>query len=597
MILNVPYLSQQPAARHTDCGACCVAMILNAIAQDASAGEVVAASGASGQLSPSALVRGARAFGLNMRQGSGFSLNDLKYLLDDGQPPIALVRYGHWHDRPNRKYTGGHYVLVVGYDDATGQVFINDPHSPPTLPGNGRQRAYSYQIFMDAWSNLGRTLIAPCLAQPSSIELPLSFEPAAGLGDMWVIAPVGLLLRSQSSVPPGSGAVGVTFGQRLTALSPESAPDDKGRTWQQVMTEQGVKGWAPASAGGERYLATTQPLQPYAIQVLDTPPARNAGGLSLRDLRDTNAALLERIPIGEQLTVYNRVTEADGTPWLWVKSDGGNYGWVRERADGVTLIGPPGRPIDGVGPTPAVEGWLIAQPDIRQAPLAPAVPLNPPTGTSQDAVTAARIWNQYGGLLGLLAARLGIDAGVSVAVVAAESGGRGFADGRMLIRFENHVFWSNWGVNHPDAFNAHFQFDPNQVWQGHHYRADPAQPWQSFHGNQAEEWRAFDVARRLDERAARLSISMGLPQIMGFNHAAIGYDSVEAMFDAFNTDERAQLVGFFDFIRGTRAVSRKITALQAQDFVTFALLYNGAGQETTYGATIQRFYNGFRSLA
>ena len=104
------------------------------------------------------------------------------------------------------------------------------------------------------------------------------------------------------------------------------------------------------------------------------------------------------------------------------------------------------------------------------------------------------------------------------------------------------------------------------------------------------------MAQGLDARAARLSISMGLPQIMGFNFAAIGYNSVEEMFDAFSADERVQLIGFFDFVRGKRATSPRMAALQSKDFYSFAAQYNGGGQVELYSGRIQSYYDAFHTL-
>jgi len=619
-ILNVPYLSHAGRAanakKRSDCGACCVAMLLGAMGRQVSAKNVVAKSGGAREpLSPRGILLGAQALGLSLFEGEGFSLADLKHFLDEGQPPIALVKYGAIPDRQERRLTGGHYVLVVGYDDTTGEVFVHDPHYPRGS-SEGCQRAYSYRTFLDAWAKpSGFSLLVPSPAQsgplivvpvpePQPLLPPVSFEPLASVGEAWVIAPAGLLLRSQPDVLPGPGATGVLFGQHLILLGSESAPDDKGRTWQQVSTDQGTVGWALVSAGGDRYLATTQPSEPHAVQVLDTQPVRDAGGLSVRESRDVESSRLEGVPIGDSLVVYYRATEADGTPWLWVKSPGGNYGWVREIADGVALVGlptlsaaqPQEKPIDYTPLT--ADGFLLSLPQVRQSSLAPTTPLTVPPGASPAAVKAGAIWNRFGGLLEPLASMLGIDPAVAVAVVATESAGRGIGeDGRMIIRFENHVFWSYWGKNNPDAFNALFQFDANRVWLGHQCRPNPNSPWQSFHDQlQAGEWSAFDVAHGLDARAAKLSISMGLPQIMGFNFAAIGYNSVEEMFDTFSADERVQLSGFFDFVRGKRAASARLVALQAKDFFSFAAQYNGDGQVELYGGRIQSYYDAFHTL-
>ena len=100
----------------------------------------------------------------------------------------------------------------------------------------------------------------------------------------------------------------------------------------------------------------------------------------------------------------------------------------------------------------------------------------------------------------------------------------------------------------------------------------------------------------LDDTAAKRAISMGAPQIMGFNHAAIGYESVQEMFDAFSRSENTQLIGFFDFVQGGSANSPSVLALQHQDFAAFAALYNGSGQAATYAGMMGNAFNAFHRL-
>lgn len=241
-------------------------------------------------------------------------------------------------------------------------------------------------------------------------------------------------------------------------------------------------------------------------------------------------------------------------------------------------------------------GFLIDQADAGDWKLVPEQRRSAPPGAGSAAKLTARIWNSFGGLLETLSARLGIDPGVAVAVVATESSGSGFQNGRMIIRFENHHFWRHWGRTHPETFAKYFAFDANRPWTKHRFRPAAAKPWLSFHGKQETEWLVFEHAQSLDDRAAKLSISMGLPQIMGSNHALIGYDSVEDMFAAFSTDERIQLIGLFDFIKGPNTSSDKVTALQRKDFVAFAALYNGKGQAAAYGEILERYYDAYLTL-
>ena len=186
---------------------------------------------------------------------------------------------------------------------------------------------------------------APTLGEP---RLP------AALGDVWVIAPAGLVLRPQPSAPLVKGMGNLLFGTHLTAVSAEAGLDEKGRTWLQVRTDRGVVGWIPASASGERLIADSKPADPYSVQVLDTPPVRQAGGLRVRDTRNIDSPELDKAVIGERLTVYVRATEADGTPWLWVQSPRGKYGWAREKSGSTVLVGGP-QPVEAGGETTPAE--------------------------------------------------------------------------------------------------------------------------------------------------------------------------------------------------------------------------------------------------
>jgi len=210
---------------------------------------------------------------------------------------------------------------------------------------------------------------------------------------------------------------------------------------------------------------------------------------------------------------------------------------------------------------------------------------------------AARVWNKAGGLLSSLAAQLQLETGVAVAVFCVESGGDGFGPGgRMLIRFENHHFFRHWGKANSEVFHTHFQFDAKRPWTGHRWRASAAGEFELVHCGQAGEWRAFEFARSLDETAAKLSISMGSPQILGSNHAAAGFGSVHEMFDAFSSSERRQIEAFFDFLQKSEAQPRMVPALRQKDFRRFAELYNGPGNAAAYGEKIKQMYDTFERL-
>jgi hypothetical protein len=209
----------------------------------------------------------------------------------------------------------------------------------------------------------------------------------------------------------------------------------------------------------------------------------------------------------------------------------------------------------------------------------------------------ADIWNRYGGLLSALSDKMDIEPGVAVSVLAIESGGQAFGpDGRLLIRFENHLFYNYWGKNNLTKFNQHFTFDANKRWEGHRFRATPSGAWIDFHGNQSREWDVFQFACTLDDTAAKNSISMGAPQIMGFNSSVIGYASVQDMFNAFSRSDRDQVIGFFDFVNNVLPGGGAVGHLRRKDFTAFATVYNGSGQAAYYGNLMKNGYYAFNQL-
>jgi hypothetical protein len=311
--------------------------------------------------------------------------------------------------------------------------------------------------------------------------------------------------------------------------------------------------------------------------------ATTTAGLNLRTGPGTQFSVIEVLPPQTVCEVL-----AEQGDWINVRVQG-QEGFVNRRF--VVLAGQATAP-GFISPEPGgdpLAGVPLAPPDDKLIVLGGQA-----NGTDRQAANA---WNKYGGLLAPLAAKLNFDPGAAVAVLAIESGGRGFAaDGRMIIRFENHLFFRQWGKDHADAFNQFFSFNADQPWLDHQWRPDAGQPFRPFHGSQDGEWQVFSLARNLDDSAAKLSISMGGPQIVGFNFATLGYESVQQMFDAFSANERNQIVGLFNFVKGPGANSRRVQALQAQDFVTFASLYNGPGQAAQYGSLMHSLFDAFQRL-
>ena len=166
----------------------------------------------------------------------------------------------------------------------------------------------------------------------------------------------------------------------------------------------------------------------------------------------------------------------------------------------------------------------------------------------------------------------------------------------MIIRFENQVFFDKWGDQHPEMFQQHFRFDPSRPWEKHQWRPSVDEAWRDCHDTQRDEWEVFEFACTLDETAAKLSIGMGRPKMMGFNYAVIGYESVGQMFDDLSSSERYQVFGVFDFIAGPDADPRQLGALLDQDFDTFAALHYGSRQAARYGILTRGLFEAFQRL-
>lgn len=230
---------------------------------------------------------------------------------------------------------------------------------------------------------------------------------------------------------------------------------------------------------------------------------------------------------------------------------------------------------------------IISTPSQRSSHLLPV------TGNSTERKVAST-WNRFNSILTTLSEKKSLDAACAVAVICVESSGKGFEQNnqnRMIIRFENHKFWTYWGKSHSDIFRQHFKSDDEKIWRGHQFRQSTEDDWTSFHGSQKKEWDVFEFARQLNERAAMLSISMGASQIMGFNYETVGYLSVQDMFDTFSKSIDAHLEGLFDFCTPTM-----LENLRQLEFEDFAARYNGSGQKRKYGLLIQQHYQTFKKI-
>lgn len=170
---------------------------------------------------------------------------------------------------------------------------------------------------------------------------------------------------------------------------------------------------------------------------------------------------------------------------------------------------------------------------------------------------------------GALAKEFGLAIASLEAVIAVESGGKGFDEttGKIIIQFE------------PAWFKRKAPYTPSGAW--------------SLNGveKQAGEWKAFNDAFKKNPTAAMESTSIGLMQVMGFHWKALGFASVGAMWDYAKVSEANQVRLGLMFIRLN---GKMYNALKKNDFATFAYYYNGAGyKKFNYDTRLQAAFKKF----
>lgn len=153
-----------------------------------------------------------------------------------------------------------------------------------------------------------------------------------------------------------------------------------------------------------------------------------------------------------------------------------------------------------------------------------------------------------------IAERLGCSEAVIRAVLAVEAAGHGFLrDGRPKILFERHKFHQFTGGKHSSAFPS------------------ISSPTPGGYAGGALEYTRLETAYALAPEAALRATSWGLPQIMGFNHGLAGFESIQAMVEAFKAGEDEQLLAFATFIENVGLADE----LRNLEWKEFARQYNG----------------------
>jgi ABC-type bacteriocin/lantibiotic exporter with double-glycine peptidase domain len=137
LIESVP-VYRQP---YMDCGPTSLRMVLNFYGKALSQDEIGKARRGRGT-AISDMESFPRSLGFGVYSFYDWNKEEMKYLIAQGYPLIALgVRPPSWSK--NEKYSGeGHYVVVVGYDESKNIYDVHDPNG-------GRRMEIPYNVFKD----------------------------------------------------------------------------------------------------------------------------------------------------------------------------------------------------------------------------------------------------------------------------------------------------------------------------------------------------------------------------------------------------------------------------------------------------------------
>lgn len=181
----------------------------------------------------------------------------------------------------------------------------------------------------------------------------------------------------------------------------------------------------------------------------------------------------------------------------------------------------------------------------------------------------------------------GIEPAALLAVVEVETSGRAFEPDGVTPRFlfEKHVFWRELAkISAQKLSDAAQQGLATEKWMRDY----------SDQKTSADRLSLLQRARAIDPEAANRSASWGLGQVLGRNATSLGYPSATAMVDALS---RGGIAAHIESMMRFITTNNLIRALKAQDWVTFALGYNGAQQARNgYATKLQQAYQRWRNV-
>ena len=219
----------------------------------------------------------------------------------------------------------------------------------------------------------------------------------------------------------------------------------------------------------------------------------------------------------------------------------------------------------GAAPAPAGILKRLGEMEFRTATVPVSEPPGPPlVGRTPEERSLATLWNRYGAAIyrQAQACRLPVETALAVFFVESKTA-YDPRTGLVIIRFEPHIF-----------------------------RRKAGQEVSFSRGGQPHEWQNLARAFDLDQDAALLSTSYGLPQLMGFNWQVTRHPGVKAMVLAFQDSCEAQVAGFFNFVEQNGLTRYILNA----DWRGFTRRYNGPGNVEAYAGGLIRALKVVNSL-
>lgn len=183
------------------------------------------------------------------------------------------------------------------------------------------------------------------------------------------------------------------------------------------------------------------------------------------------------------------------------------------------------------------------------------------------------------------AERLDLSHTIALAVFAIESAPNDLPGPHLILNLETHIlddYLMSTDATQRNRFFHHFAYG-SPPWTDQRWRS--GSQWLILDTDQHNQRQAINFAATLFGREAALrATSMGPGQIMGFNHADMGYPDACTMFDTWRAEPLAAVRGFFRYLE----TSGLVEPLRQRQWTEFAMGYNGLGNHDYYADRLAR---------